>query len=256
MSNLICWILTLTLFHWVLVAWTVPLCFRAVPTGGVPLSFVNLFRGMWSNRFCGVRLLDQSGQSILLVCVYFPTDYHTSTSIDELHHTLGELEGFIDSQSFDHLIIGGDFNVDFDRPGSSLAVDLQYRSSVNFTHEKDDHSARSWVDHFLCNSQLTHKFSDIHVLNLGSNLSDHYSLSGLLQFDCARCTVGSSSTRAGQSGIAWHRVKESQLTNYRLKVSLDLPDFPTEVSDCNDPNCNNHSALLLSTICWLSFWVC
>ncbi len=111
-----------------------------------------------SNQFCGVRLLDQSGQSILLVCVYFPTDYHTSTSIDELNHTLGELEGFIDSQSFDHLIIAGDFNVDFDRPDSSLAqlcnfkdlaaVDLQYRSPVNF---KDDHSARSWVDHFLCN---------------------------------------------------------------------------------------------------------
>ncbi len=111
-----------------------------------------------SNRFCGVRLLDQSGQSILLVSVYFPTDYHTSTSIDELHHTLGQFEGFNDSQSFDHLIIGGDFNVDFDRPGSSLAqlcnymdltaVDLQYCSSVNF---KDDHSARSWVDHFLCN---------------------------------------------------------------------------------------------------------
>ncbi len=39
-------------------------------------------------------------------------------------------------------------------------------------------------------------------------------------------------------------MKESQLTNYRLKVSLDLPDFPTEVSDCNDPNCNHHSALL------------
>ena len=67
---------------------------------------------------------------------------------------------FIDSQSFDHILICGDFNVDFDRGGdnaqllcnfmddySLVAADLNFRNAIHFTYERDDCAVRSWPDH-------------------------------------------------------------------------------------------------------------
>ena len=65
-----------------------------------------------SKRFCAIRLSDQTGRILLIICVYLPTDYGTSSSHDEFLFVLGELEGFIHSESFDSLLIAGDFSVD------------------------------------------------------------------------------------------------------------------------------------------------
>ena len=117
-----------------------------------------------SKRFCAVRLIDSNNSTILLINVYMPTDYGTSVSNVEFISCLSETEAFIDSMSFDSLIIGGDFNVDFSRASnnslslsdfmSSLnlsAVDCLFPSipSIPFTYMRDDGSATSWVDHFL-----------------------------------------------------------------------------------------------------------
>ena len=72
-----------------------------------------------SNCFCAIKLSDSLGSSFLLICVYLPTDFQPSSFTDYLN-ALGELEGFIDSQSFDHILISGDFNVDFDRGGDGV----------------------------------------------------------------------------------------------------------------------------------------
>ena len=42
-----------------------------------------------------------------------PTDYSTFQSFNDYLATLGELEGFIDFQRYTHLLVAGDFNVDF-----------------------------------------------------------------------------------------------------------------------------------------------
>ena len=55
----------------------------------------NLHTG--SNRFCSIKLCDSVGTSFLLICVYLPTDFKSSSFTDYLN-ALGELEGFIDSQ--------------------------------------------------------------------------------------------------------------------------------------------------------------
>jgi hypothetical protein len=57
-----------------------------------------------SDRFCGIRLCDMSGLSYLLISVYMPTDYGPVSYGDYLN-TLGELEGFIDSQNCDVTIL-------------------------------------------------------------------------------------------------------------------------------------------------------
>ena len=67
-----------------------------------------------------------------------------SSSYLEYMNTIGELQGFIDSQQFDVLLVVG---VDFDKQGtlaslllefmtdySLVATDLSYRSTVSFTY--------------------------------------------------------------------------------------------------------------------------
>ncbi len=59
-----------------------------------------------------LTLLSIENLSILCICVYFPTDYHDAQSSDAFLSTLCEIEGFIDSIAFDHVVTAGDFNVD------------------------------------------------------------------------------------------------------------------------------------------------
>ncbi len=49
-------------------------------------------------------LTDSRGSKLLLVNVYLPTDYGTPDAHSDYLLSVSELEGFIDSQSFDHLI--------------------------------------------------------------------------------------------------------------------------------------------------------
>ena len=102
------------------------------------------------DHLCAISL-NLHNQVILLVSVYFPTDYRSPSSDGDFLTTLGELEGFINSQSFDNMVIGGDFNVDFDKPSfrksslttfmddhNNVAVDTSFRSIVGYTYERDD----------------------------------------------------------------------------------------------------------------------
>ena len=111
---------------------------------------------------------DISGSSILLVNVYLPSE-SVSSCFSEYLNTLGELEGFIESQQCDYTLIAGDFNVDFVRGGplASLLVDfitdqnfvvcdLSYQESVNFTYERDDGLVRSWISLLCVHSRFPH----------------------------------------------------------------------------------------------------
>ena len=127
--------------------------------------------------------------SILLVNVYLPTDYGTSVSELEFTSCLSEVEAFLDSHSYDSLIIGGDFNVDLSCVGHNLlslsnfisslnlcAVDHLFSPSILFTYIRDDGSASSCIDHFLCSDSLVLLFSSVSLCGTGSNLYDHLPL--------------------------------------------------------------------------------
>ena len=61
-----------------------------------------------SDRFCALQFHDSNGSSFLFISVYMPAA--TSSSSDYLN-TLCELEGFIDSNLCNGVIIASDFNV-------------------------------------------------------------------------------------------------------------------------------------------------
>ena len=65
------------------------------------------------------------------------------------------------------VVLVGDFNVNFDRGGALgkllvdflselnlCACDMSFHSSVNYTYEREDGSAHSWIDHYCMLSVL------------------------------------------------------------------------------------------------------
>ena len=150
-----------------------------------------------SKRFCAAKLKLPSGYEILIVCVYLPMDYGTTDSCDDVLFALAELNGFIDSQSYNSLLLVGDFNVwiliarwtqfadlNLIDELNLLAVDLSFRPSVKYTFESDDGSCTSWLDHILSDAHLACCVSDVRRLDFGSNLSDHHPPSFHIMLDC------------------------------------------------------------------------
>ena len=136
-----------------------------------------------SNRFCALKIQDNSGTSILLVNVYMPSQSSLSDYLD----TLGVLEGFIESYQCDVSVIVGDFNVDFNRDNASanylsmfMASSDLVACSIRYTYERDSDSVRSWIDHILCNGSHSHLISQVCPINSGVNFSDHLPISFVL----------------------------------------------------------------------------
>ena len=151
-----------------------------------------------SKRFCTIslRLCDPTSNSIintLLINVYLPTNYNTDDSNNAFLESIAELDGFISAQSFDNLIICGDFNVDFSHNNNNCVVlsdpmctyDLiraASNSSISYTYRRDDMSAHSWPDHVLL-KYFMHIVKEVACEDSVDNFSDHLPLylSQLLQ---------------------------------------------------------------------------
>ena len=209
------------------------------------------------NRFCSIKLCDSVGTSFLLICVYLPTDFQ-SFFTDYLN-TLGELEGFIDSQSFDHILISGDFNVDFDRGGdnvqllckfmddySLVAADLNFRSAIHFTYERDDCAVPSWPDRIICSMSLVNLVSKF---DQGVNLSGHYLFRFNFKFLCdtspsPRSPLPSFMSTSRTSRFDWARASSLDIHNYHASVLYHCPQLCEAVVSCCNPHCCEHYSAL------------
>lgn len=104
-----------------------------------------------SDHFCAIKFKDSSGLLFLMVSIYMSAE--STLSFTDYLNTLGELEGFVNSHNCDGMFLIGDFNVDFDCsrmyntllsdfmtewPWDLVACDLPFRSSIMYTHERDN----------------------------------------------------------------------------------------------------------------------
>ena len=210
-----------------------------------------------SSRFCAIKLCDLSGSSILLVNVYLPSE-GAASCYSEYLNTLGELEGFIDSQQCDQTLIAGDFNVDFVRGGplASLLVDfvsdrnyvvhdLLFQESVIFTYERDDGLVRSWIDHIMCSQSLSSLVTDVHTLKHGTNLSDHLPLLFLLHINCSSVPISLPSAAPKPAvRVDLSKATQANIMKYRDMISARLSDPPAAFMCCSQPDCSTHNSLL------------
>ena len=151
-----------------------------------------------SKRLCAISITlnnscDNSPFVILLICVYLPTDYSTAASHSAFSESLCELHGLILAEHFDNIIIAGDFNVDFSRPGpncsnlstfmlSNNLISVDQMFNINFTYHNDVYSCCSSPDHILTLSNYAYLIDSVSVLDSVENFSDHLSLHFTLKF--------------------------------------------------------------------------
>ena len=154
------------------------------------------------------------------------------------------MEGFITAHQCDDNLIVGDFNVDFNRQGplkqlvldfmvdlDLVACDLSFQDSVGFTYERDDSSARSWIDHILSSQSLHSHLSNVHTLRSGSNLSVH----------CLSApVVGSSQPSRHSPHINWSKASSHDIDDYLDMISRQLPSFLPSIADCKSIHCSSH----------------
>ena len=200
---------------------------------------------------------DLSGSTTLLISVYMPSQCGPSSHCEYLN-TLGEIEGFIVSQQFDNIVLVGDFNVDFDRGGSSadllldfmtdlnvVACDLSHRNSIGFTYERDDGIVRSWIDHIIiCSQSLCPSITNVHTSKSGTNLSDHLPLFFNLEISFSAISDPLPPSSFKTTFIDWSKVSQSHIASYQDLLSKNLLDFPSECLDCFEPDCSIHKSLI------------
>lgn len=130
-----------------------------------------------STRSCALMLnlfntCSQQSVSFLIINVYLPSDYGTIESTTTFCESIAELEGFLLTQSYDYIIITGDFNVDFAKASPNCTIletfmqtfDLvrgDKSSDITFIYRRDDHQSSSWVDHVFCSSGILSTISNV-----------------------------------------------------------------------------------------------
>ena len=170
------------------------------------------------------------------------------------------MKGFIQSVSFDHLIICGDFNIDFNHACNSLAVITTFMDDLNlisvdcntgicYTYFRDDHLAKSCPDHILTYSKHARLINTVSPLDCSENFSDHLPLSFYLSLSLPPSLPLATSTTSACSAecaldnahrVSWSKVTPILADNFRSFVVSNIPSFPDELFACCDPMCTQH----------------
>ena len=153
----------------------------------------------------------------------------------------------------DHIIIGGDFNLDFSKQYSSnhrlltsfienesLKCGISCLKSKNcFSYESKANGSKSLIDHFLVSENLFNCLNNYYVEYNGSNLSDHNPICMSLSKPVSMApTIYQDETIT----CNWIKANISDINNYQCRLDAELNNIqmPWEAIHCNDFFCKNH----------------
>ena len=206
-------------------------------------------------RLCAVAT-DTGNSKLLIVSVYMPNDDNSDVNFYLYGDVLSELSSLIALHDGYDIILGGDFNVDFDRPSRNLTLMLQFltnealvrvstvTSNGNYTYESATGN-RSAIDHFLVSESINNSYSGFSIVNDALNLSHHLPIQIETNLS-ARVALGKSKSKI--RSLDWDKATPFHLSNYKLFVdfylgNLDVPDY---VFSCNNLSCKSHNDDIMS----------
>ena len=213
-----------------------------------------------SNRMCAVHVSNDSCD-LLLINVYMPAE-STEFAYDEFCTVLAQIAHLTEQYPNSHLILGGDFNVDFLRctlhseflndfcTANNIYPAIRHDvSAVDYTYQFCMERF-STIDHFFVSSELfRNNVRGLKALHDIDNCSDHDPLLITLQLDWT-CRPVSSSQRIFHSKPAWYKATDEHYSLYKEKLYCNLSRviMPTSVLSCRDVMCNSceHEKLLKS----------
>lgn len=204
-----------------------------------------------SRRIAAIKLRYTS-YDLLIINVYMPYEKDAAAT-DAFIDQLFSIETIINSHPGSHVIVCGDFNVDFSRvryhtdllndfcDRLSLAPTVRHcNNAVDYTYNFDMQRFNV-LDHFLLSSSLfDNVVARAFVDHDADNLSDHDPVFLELSMSSPVIAVNDQvySTRP-----AWCKASHSELERYRavLTANLDNVIVPTEALLCRDVLCKNAS---------------
>ncbi len=136
-----------------------------------------------SRRLCAVVAHSQSVK-LLIVSVYMPNDDNCDLSFNIFGYVLKELSAMINLYDDCDIIIGGDFNVDFDTPSRNLNLLHRFLNDENLlspplssTHETFTYEStqghKSCIDHFITSESVIGTGDCVSTFRDGNNLTEH-----------------------------------------------------------------------------------
>ena len=193
-----------------------------------------------------------SSVKLLLINIFLPCDTNDSISSDAFLHEISLCETILDNYHDHEVILGGDFNVDFNRNFNNttllsdfckrcnlVSADFHTDRSIDFTFNFNNERF-SIIDHFIVSESLF-KFSidSVCVIHEVDNLSDHEPLFGLFKF--SNELVSLSTARHYSKRFSWYKATKQNICDYQICVSSELSkiNLPIEALSCCNINCNN-----------------
>ena len=162
------------------------------PYGGVAIlwnikkvDYVGEVRFSENRRIINIEL-GFSGAKFNVINVYAPSDTRSKDDAFLIMEFWGQLNAEIESSKWDNVIIGGDFNTDYEREGNHLELlndSLEennliigdFKNEKKITYVSKINGATSWIDHFIVSKGMEGLLDSCEVQDnvMGS---DHYPL--------------------------------------------------------------------------------
>ena len=231
------------------------------PKGGVAIlwkktlsKLVEFHKVPDTDRACAVTI---TLGAVKTTCInlYLPVDSQSKTRItQEFLNTVDATQVFMEQCSSRHIILGGDFNVDFTRHNAHdvflknftqinnmvCSVDLP-AAEKGYTYHDPYNGCFSCIDHFIMSSGLKDSVMFVMRCNEHDNPSKHLPLLMQVKFD--NCLLMFDTTDQGtdkfcDKPIAWHKVTDHDMEEYQRKQDIWLDAASVrDVANCGDTTC-------------------
>ena len=202
-----------------------------------------------SRRLCAVSF-STDHWSLILINVYMPYE-GDEIKTDEFIDLLSIIEDLVLSNSASHVIVGGDFNVEFNRnrmhtallnsfcDNTGLSPVIQH-SSCNIDYTYNFNMSRfNILDHFLLSGTLFDVcVTSAYVVHDIDNTSDHDPIILRLSLDIKYVSV---CNRTSSSRVSWVKASDRDIRNYQYNLASNLQHvtIPSVALLCKDVNCSN-----------------
>jgi Reverse transcriptase (RNA-dependent DNA polymerase)/Endonuclease/Exonuclease/phosphatase family len=202
-----------------------------------------------SKRICAIRMCTDSW-NVLFINVYMPYEDGEGRS-DDFCSQLTAIEYLMCQHSDCHIILGGDFNVDFSRNWFHTELLTDFCDNLNLEpvyQHSNYHVDYSYnfnmsrfnvLDHFILSGILfENSIMSVDVFHHGDNLSDHEPIIMKL---CLDSKLVSLSEKTYCDKVAWYKAKDCHIADYQsaLRDQLLQVKVPAEAIACEDPLCKN-----------------
>ena len=203
-----------------------------------------------SNRLIACKI-ENNSHKILLFNLYMPC--RAIGRDEEYLNVLFEIMSIIQIYTDYEIIIGGDFNSNFDL--NELRTDILKefsnendlvcltRNCQNVCYSFiDSRNNMTLIDHFFVNESFKKLLVDVFSIDEGDNLSDHLPIVLIFDLGLVYENINDSINERPKKQVCWSEATNSQIAAYKNMLSelLGQHNFDSfEASECHDNQCQN-----------------